>query len=677
MQVNVDFFKSYIPATLYIIHCTLLHYPSPNSYKTMKRILTAMTAALTCAGLNAQNMNIATVGDTAVITITNPTKYLILPIEENMPEAQVVLDQGKKTDTWMDVRLAVNGVDYEVPFALNKGNKAVVKIANLAKNALALKKLRLSDTWSVTNTDYYRPVYHHTPAYGWMNDANGLTYKDGEYHLYYQYNPYGSKWGNMHWGHSVSRDLVHWQHLDPAIARDTLGHIFSGSTVVDAKNSAGFGKNAIIAYYTSASDKNGQIECMAYSKDNGRTFTNYKGNPVLRPFDGLKDFRDPKIFWYEPAKSWYMIVSADKNMRFYKSKNLKKWEYVSQWGKGFGAQPNQFECPDFFPLAVDGDKSKMKYVMIVNINPGFVFGGSATQYFVGEFDGKEFHCDSKPETVKWLDWGKDHYATVTFSNLGERIVAVPWMSNWQYANVTPIRQYRGANALPRELKLFSNNGETYLSANVVEEARALRKETKEIGKVEVENAKPYIMRNLFSENDGAFEVEADVLPGNSDIVGLSLFNDKEERTLVYLDLKNKRLVMDRTESGLTDFGKLAERHNIEKAAEAAGQMKGKLSQDIALNYKNDFALATWAPLSLCGDAQDMNRWKEDNQSSAKQSAYHLDIFVDKCSVEIFVNGGRIAMTNLVFPTQPYNNLKVWAEGGKAQIENAKVYSLGL
>lgn len=413
----------------------------------MKRYIAIMAATLAAANLSAQHMNIATSGDTAIITITNPTKYLILPVEEEMPEAQVVLDQGKKTDTWMDVRLAVNDVDYEVPFALGKGNKAVVRIANLAKNALALKKMRLSDTWNVTNTDYYRPVYHHTPLYGWMNDANGLTYKDGEYHLYFQYNPYGSKWGNMHWGHSVSRDLVHWQHLDPAIARDTMGHIFSGSTVVDVNNTAGFGKNTIIAYYTSASDKNGQIECMAYSKDNGRTFTKYKGNPVLRPFDGLKDFRDPKIFWYEPSKSWYMIVSADKNMRFYKSKNLKKWEYVSQWGEGFGAQPNQFECPDFFPLPVDGDKSKMKYVMIVNINPGFVYGGSATQYFVGEFDGKDFHCDSKPETVKWLDWGKDHYATVTFSNLGERIVAVPWMSNWQYANITPIRQYRGANAL--------------------------------------------------------------------------------------------------------------------------------------------------------------------------------------------------------------------------------------
>ena len=236
------------------------------------------------------------------------------------------------------------------------------------------------------------------------------------------------------------------------------------------------------------------------------------------------------------------------------------------------------------------------------------------------------------------------------------------MSNWQYANVTPIQQNRGANALPRELKLFSNNGEVYMSANVVDEARKLRKQTKELGSVSVDNANPFIKRELFAGNDGAFELEADVAPENSDVVGISLYNDKEERTVIYLDLKQKRIVMDRSESGLTDFGKRAERHDIEKRAEAAGEMKGKLSQDLVVNYKNDFALGTWAPLSLCG---------------AEKRSYHLDIFVDKCSVELFVDGGRIAMTNLVFPTAPYNNIKVYAEGGKSEVKNMKVYKLGL
>lgn len=638
--------------------------------------------ALVALSATAQTLQTTQKGDTTIIKVENPTKYLILPIEEERPEAQLQLYSGKATDTWMDVRLAVGKTDYCVPFALTQGKEAVVKIVGLPKDAVALKEMKLSDTFDTTNTDYYRPVYHHTPLYGWMNDANGLTYKDGEYHLYFQYNPYGSKWGNMHWGHSVSRDLVHWDHLDPAIARDPMGHIFSGSTIVDMRNSAGFGKNAIIAYYTSHSMRNGkqvQVQCMAYSKDNGRTFIKYKGNPVVTPFDGLENFRDPKIFWYEPTKSWCMIVSADKNMRFYQSKNLKKWTYVSQWGEGFGAQPNQFECPDFFPLAVDGDPANKKYVMIVNVNPGFVFGGSATEYFVGEFDGKEFKCDSKPTTVKWLDWGKDHYATVTFSNLGGRIVAVPWMSNWQYANATPIHQYRGANALPRELKLFSNHGETYVSANVVEEARALRKETKQLGNVAVDNANPYVQRNLFEGSDGAFELEADVTPKEADVVGIVLYNDKEERTVLYLDLKKKRVVMDRSESGLTDFGRLAERHDIEKRAEAAGEMKGKLSQDLVVNYKNDFALGTWAPLALCDDDHSAGNGCCAEAPVAAQGGktYHLDVFVDKCSVELFVDGGRIAMTNLVFPTAPYNHIKVYAEGGKAEVKNLTAYRLGL
>ena len=233
------------------------------------------------------------------------------------------LETGNAADTWMDVRLAQLSTDYYVPLRLPEGEKAVVRFSEVSPQASAFRNFKLADEWNVKNTDYYRPLYHHTPSYGWMNDPNGLIYKDGEYHLYYQYNPYGSKWGNMHWGHAVSRDLVRWKELGSAIARDTLGHIYSGSTMIDFNNSAGFGKDALIAFYTSASDENGQLQCLAYSTDNGRTFTKYAGNPVLRPFDGLKDFRDPKVFWHEPAKAWYMIVSADKEMRFYRSATSK------------------------------------------------------------------------------------------------------------------------------------------------------------------------------------------------------------------------------------------------------------------------------------------------------------------------------------------------------------------
>jgi len=636
--------------------------------KMLKAACLMLMASATTSAF-AQKMNIEHKGDTTIVKVENPTKYLLLPIQEEKDEAQVILSTGDKEDTWMDVRLAQNGVDYFVPFSLEKnaagksvkGNVAIVKILGLKKDALAVNLMKLSNTFDTTNTDYYRPSYHFTPLYGWMNDPNGMVYKDGEYHLYFQYNPYGSKWGNMHWGHAVSKDLVHWEHLDPAIARDPVGHIFSGSSVIDKKNTAGFGKNAIIAIYTNNSVNHDEVQCIAYSNDNGRTFTKYEGNPVLTPFDGLKDFRDPKVFWYEKGKCWYMIVSADKEMRLYKSKNLKKWNYVSAFGKGIGQQPCQYECPDFFQLPVNGDKKKMKWVMTMNINPGCWFGGSATEYFVGDFDGKKFTCPDANE-VKWLDWGKDHYATVTFSNTGDRVLGITWMSNWQYANLTPFKQNRGANGLPRELKLYEKNGKYYVSENVAPEVYALRKETKDLADASVADAKD--LKGVAANMEGAFEIEADVTPDANGIAGIEISNNKRERTLIYFDMKQGKVVMDRTESGLTNFGKQAVPHDIELAWDKQLAAEGKQPARItnSINYKNDFALATWAPLSLCEDGK---------------KTYHVDIFVDKSSVELFVDGGRIAMTNLVFPVAPYENVKLYTQGGKAEFKNLKVHKLSL
>lgn len=632
--------------------------------KTNNILKSALAAAAMLAAQNtvAQTMNITYSGDTAIVNIINPTRYIILPIEEERAEAQVILDNGRADDTWMDVRLARQKTDYCVPFALGTGKTATLKIVNLEKDAVALKQLRLSNDFDTSNTDFYRPLYHHTPKYGWMNDPNGMVYKDGVYHLYFQYNPYGSKWGNMHWGHSVSPDMVHWVPLQPAIARDTLGHIFSGSSVVDKDNTAGYGKGTIVSFYTSHKEvvKDGQktqrqVQCMAYSVDGGMTFTKYEGNPVVTPFDGLKDFRDPKVFWYEPAKAWYMIVSADKNMRFYKSENLRDWTYLSQWGEGYGAQPNQFECPDFFPMTVNG---RQKWVMIVNINPGCMFGGSATQYFVGDFDGKEFKCESAPKTAKFLDYGKDHYATVTWSNTGDRVLGIAWISNWQYANLTPIKQYRGQNSLPREFKLFEANGETYMSANVAPEVASLRQQEKPLGNFKLTGSGQQIT-NLFDGNDGAFEIVADVTPAGNGICGLDLYNSKGEKTKIYIDLKAGKIVMDRTGSGLTKFGELAEPHAIEREYDIHEhrELTNPVRKAQAINYVNDFAMGTWAPLSLC-----------------EGKTYHLDIYVDKCTVEMFVDGGRIAMTNLVFPAEPYNNI---ALTGKGTVNNLKAYKLAL
>ncbi|WP_277236309.1 DUF4980 domain-containing protein [Phocaeicola salanitronis] len=613
----------------------------------------AMGTMLACGMVACQSPKGFTIehqGDTlTVVHVSAPGKYLLLPIQESSNEGKVKLETGSPADMAMDVRLAVDSIEYYVPFEIPQGGDATVSIRKVAADAVCWEHIQLTDTFDTSNTDYYRPVYHHTPLYGWMNDPNGMVYKDGEYHLYFQYNPYGSKWGNMHWGHSVSTDLVHWNHLKPAIARDTLGHIFSGSTVVDKDNTAGYGNNAMIALYTSASDEHGQIQCMAYSTDDGRTYTKYEKNPVLVPFDGLKDFRDPKVFWYEPDKKWVMIVSADKEMRFYATQNLKDWEYMSAFGKGYGAQPNQFECPDFIQLPVDGNKNKMKWVMLVNINPGCMFGGSATEYFVGDFDGKEFTCDTKPETVKWLDYGKDHYAAVCISNTGERIISIPWMSNWQYANVTPIRQYRGANGLPRELSLYTKDGQIYVAADVVKEVEALRKDTRSFDPITVNDE--YKIDEIVPQTDGAYELEMDITPNTSGVAGFDLMNAKGEVAKIYLDMKSGKLVMDRTASGLVAFGEKSEPH----AKETDDHRK-----TMSVNYQNDFALGTWAPLSLC-----------------EGKTYHLNVFVDKCSVEIFVDGGRIAMTNLVFPTEPYNMLRFYTESGEAQVSNLKIYKLGL
>ena len=583
-----------------------------------------------------------------VIHITNPTNYILLPIEEEAAESQVLLDTGEATDTDMDIRLAQTQVDYFVPFALPTGVKtATVCVRNKSKDALCWKEIKLSDTFDTANTEKFRPVYHHTPLYGWMNDANGLVYKDGEYHLYFQYNPYGSKWGNMHWGHSVSKDLMHWEHLEPAIARDTLGHIFSGSSIVDQENVAGYGAGNILAFYTSASDKNGQIQCLAFSKDNGRTFTKYEKNPILCPADGLRDFRDPKVFRYEPEDKWVMIVSADKEMRFYDSKNLKDWNYMSSFGEGYGAQPCQFECPDMVELPVDGDLNRKKWALIVNVNPGCYFGGSATQYFTGNFDGTKFSCDSQPNVTKWLDWGKDHYATVCFSNTGERTIAVPWMSNWQYCNIVPTKQFRSANALPRELSLYTQDGEIYLSAAPILEIKTLRKEKKEIPAFTVAN--DCHIDSLLADNDGAYELALEITAGEAEIMGFSLFNDKGEKVDIYFNLPEKRLVMDRTKSGIVDFGKKSVLHEIEVHDRR---------KTTSINYIDDFALATWAPIK-------------------KENKYTLDVFVDKCSVEIFLNGGKVAMTNLIFPSEPYNRMCFYSKGGSFQVDSFKAYRLGL
>ena len=560
-----------------------------------------------------------------LIHITNPTNYILLPIEEAAEESRVRLDIGDAADTDMDIRLAQTKVDYWVPFVLPADAKTVtVRVQKSLGDALCWKEMKLSDTFDPSHTDKFRPVYHHAPLYGWMNNANGLVYEDEEYHLYYQYNPYGSKWGNMHWGHSISKDLMHWEHLAPAIVRDTLGHIFSGSSIVDQENVAGYGTGTILAFYTSASDKNGQIQCLAYSNDNGRTFTKYDKNPILRSSDRRKDFRDPKVFWYAPGNKWIMIVAADKEMRFYDSEDLKDWNYMSSFGEGYGVQPCQFECPDMVELPVDGDTEHKKWALIVNVNPGCYFGGSATQYFIGDFDGTRFICDSKPDVTKWLDWGKDHYATVTWSDAPDnRRIAIAWMSNWQYANDVPTSQYRSPNSVPRDLGLFTVGGETYLQSAPSPELQKLRDISKKRS-FRVNGTRT--VKEMIPVNEGAYEIELSIKNLHADVIGFRLYNDKGEEVDMQYDMKENRFSMDRRKSG--DVG-----------------------------FNENFPALTWTAV-------------ESGKNELK-----LHLFVDKSSVEAFGDGGRFAMTNQVFPSEPYNHIDFYSKGGAYKVDSFIVYRL--
>ena len=404
--------------------------------QTLLICFTLMTVSLSLRAADS-SLLIKDLGEGHCLVRVNANqKYLLLPVEDASPDVRISMIVNNKEVKNFDVRLAVNKVDYFVPvdlsdysgqlisFKFKLTSNDPVRINLSPDNTACCKEMKLSDTFDTSNREKFRPTFHFSPLYGWMNDPNGMVYKDGEYHLFYQYNPYGSKWGNMNWGHAISKDLVNWEHRPVAIAPDAFGTIFSGSAVVDCNNTAGFGAGAIIAIYTQNGDR--QVQSIAYSTDNGRSFTKYENNPVL--VSEARDFRDPKVFWYEGTKRWIMVLAVGQEMQIFSSPNLKDWTFESSFGEGYGAHGNVWECPDLFELPVEETNEK-KWVLLCSLGDG-PFGDSATQYFVGSFDGKKFVCDNQPEATKWMDWGKDHYATVTWSDAPDnRRIAIAWMSN--------------------------------------------------------------------------------------------------------------------------------------------------------------------------------------------------------------------------------------------------------
>lgn len=561
-----------------------------------------------------------------IVSLDVTEDYLLLPIQDDAPEGKIcVVKDNEQKGTLMNVRLARERVDSYVPFALSayKGQHISIEIQGVPETALCWKELKLSGSFDMANKESFRPVYHHTPAYGWMNDPNGMFYKDGVYHLYFQYNPYGSVWGNMHWGHSTSTDLMHWKFEGCAIVPDAWGAIFSGSCVVDHENTAGFGKEAVVAFYTSAKSTpwgDIQMQSMAYSLDNGKTFTKYEGNPILTSSE--KDFRDPKVFWYAPGKHWVMILAVGQHMEIYSSVNLKEWKKESEFGAMQGAHGGVWECPDLVEIPVEGTREK-KWVLICNLNPGGPFGGSAAQYFVGSFDGKKFVNES-PTQTKWMDWGKDNYATVTWNNAPDgRCIALGWMSNWQYANNVPTRQYRSANTLARDLTLYREGQELYLKSTPSSEVKKARGKKVSIPSFRVSEKHEIV--NLFEDNQGAYEVEILIQNAGASKIAFCLLNDKGEKVSMYYDLNRKQFVMDRSESGTVDFSK-------------------------------DFPAVTVAPANV------------DKELT-------LRLFVDRSSIEAFGEDGKFVMTNLVFPSQPYVKMCFEADKNGYAVKTLNVYKL--
>lgn len=561
-----------------------------------------------------------------IVSLDVTEDYLLLPIQDDAPEGKIcVVKDNEQKGTLMNVRLARERVDSYVPFALSayKGQHISIEIQGVPETALCWKELKLSGSFDMANKESFRPVYHHTPAYGWMNDPNGMFYKDGVYHLYFQYNPYGSVWGNMHWGHSTSTDLMHWNFEGCAIVPDAWGAIFSGSCVVDHNNTAGFGKDAVIAFYTSAKASpwgDVQSQSMAYSLDNGKTFTKYEGNPILTSSE--RDFRDPKVFWYAPGKHWVMMLAVGQHMEIYSSANLKEWKKESEFGAMQGAHGGVWECPDLVEIPVEGTREK-KWVLICNLNPGGPFGGSAAQYFVGSFDGKKFVNES-PTQTKWMDWGKDNYATVTWNNAPDgRCIALGWMSNWQYANNVPTRQYRSANTLARDLTLYREGQELYLKSTPSSEVKKARGKKVSIPSFKV--SEKHEMVNLFEEKQGAYEVEIVIQNAGASKIAFCLLNDKGEKVSMYYDLNRKQFVMDRSESGKVDFSK-------------------------------DFPAVTVAPVNV------------DKELT-------LRLFVDRSSIEAFGEDGKFVMTNLVFPSQPYVKMCFEADKNGYAVKSLNVYKL--
>lgn len=509
-----------------------------------------------------------------------------------------------------------------------------------------ISSTELTTNLSLSEEKLYRPFYHFTPKKGWMNDPNGMFFYNGYYHLYFQHYPDDNVWGPMHWGHAISSDLLTWREQPIALYPDELGYIFSGSAVVDVNNTSGFGKDgippivAIFTYHDPVKAKEGKTDAetqgIAYSLDEGLTFIKYEGNPVITN-PGIKDFRDPKVSWHEEDKKWVMVLAADDRLKYYESKDLKKWDFMSDFGgdidKNIGAHGGVWECPDLIKLPVEGT-NEFKWVQFVSINPGGPNGGSSTQYFVGNFDGKSFVMDkdfrSSLETAHdfWLDFGRDNYAGVTWNNFNTKNngkLFIGWMSNWDYANQVPTETWRSAMTIPRELKLVKDslihrlsfaptqrlsefNGKKYAKRNIIiqGEQKLIDSEQIDLTKAEIHFTIANPLKNKYT---------------------FKLSNRNNEELLFGYDQGLKKFFLDRKKAGKTDFSE-------------------KFSSSISV-----------AP--RIGSSKNLSG----------------TILLDKTSIEIFYDDGLTVMSEIFFLTSPFKTLSISSDTEVFELEHIEINEL--
>lgn len=476
----------------------------------------------------------------------------------------------------------------------------------------------------------HRLQFHFSPQHGWMNDPNGLVYYDGNYHLFYQYYPDSTVWGPMHWGHATSTDLVHWQHQPIALYPDSLGYIFSGSAVIDTDNTSGFARGsektmvAIFTYHDIKKERAGRLDresqAIAFSNDQGKTWTKYAGNPVIRS-KGDRDFRDPKVLWHEETKHWILPLAVGDHLEIFSSPNLKEWVKESEFGKNEGAHGGTWECPDLFPLRTPDGKTK--WVLIQNIDRGAISGGSGTQYFIGAFDGKNFTNDNKPDSILWLDYGPDNYAGVTwFGAPNNRRIFIGWMSNWDdYATKVPTSTWRSAMTVPRELKLLSTPSGLRLGQQPVEELKVLNQNKTEVVAQNITDSLVISTQGIQKE----ITLEFDLHKSSAQSFGFVIANDLHEKVIVGFDKKNNEFFIDRTASGNTSFSK-------------------------------KFAKKHVAPY-------------------VSGNTLKIQALIDNSSIEVFLDDGKLAMTEIFFPTKDFSKISLFSNGGKTALVTGELHDL--